>query len=119
MNKLKDVICANKLVVFVGGAIGVSSLLVAASMWVYYQSDAYRLDLSRPEYKSRRAEISKDTKEESHNFSAQGPVNEKTIDEFLRAYTKESKDVLELEAFSNDVLSDKNLGINDIAGVAQ
>ena len=49
----------NKFAVFIGSTILVSVLLVSISMFVYYQSDAYRLDLSRPEYTSRRSEISK------------------------------------------------------------
>ena len=47
----------NKFAVFIGSTILVSVLLVSISMFVYYQSDAYRLDLSRPEYTSRRSKI--------------------------------------------------------------
>ena len=37
----------NKFAVFIGSTILVSILLVSISMFVYYQSDVYRLDLSR------------------------------------------------------------------------
>ena len=72
----------NKFAVFIGSTILVSILLVSISMFVYYQSDAYRLDLSRPEYTSRRSEISKNLEDKSKDFDAQGPVNEQTIKEF-------------------------------------
>ena len=81
----------NKFAVFIGSTILVSVLLVSISMFVYYQSDAYRLDLSRPEYTARRSEISK------------------TIKEFLKLYDDEAKGIAKTKAFSNDVLSDKEL----------
>ena len=104
----------NKFAVFIGSTILVSIFLVSISMFVYYQSDAYRLDLSRPEYTSRRSEISKNLEDKSKDFDAQGSVNEQTIKEFLKLYDDEAKGIAKTKAFSNDVLSDKELlGINN------
>ena len=60
MDKAREIFIANKVAAFVAIAITIAVLLVSVSMAVYYQSDAYRLDLSRPEYVSKRAEISEE-----------------------------------------------------------
>lgn len=111
MDKLKQCIERRRLMVFVAGAIVVASLLVAVSMKMYYTSDAFRLDLSRPAYESRRSEINQDSKEKNNTFDAQGSVNQKVLDEFLTMYDDESKDALRQNAFSSEVLGDKELNI--------
>ena len=69
------------------------------------------MDLSRPEYSSRRKQISKDANEKSREFDAQGQVNHGTLKDFLGVYDKEVDNVSKIKAFSNDVLSDKELGL--------
>jgi len=78
MNRAKELFRSYKFATFIGLTIAASVLLVSIAMFMYYKTDAYRLDLSRPEYASRRKQISKDDK---------------------------------IKAFSNDVLSDKELGL--------
>ena len=80
-------------------------------MFTYYKTDAHRLDLSRPEYSSRRKQISKDANEKSREFDAQGQGNHGTLKDFLGVYDKEVDNVSKIKAFSNDVLSDKELGL--------
>ena len=66
-----------------------------------YKTDAYRLDLSRPEYAFSRNQISKDANEKSHEFDAQGSVDKDTLKEFLGIYDKEVESVNKIKAFSN------------------
>lgn len=111
MDRLKDLLCQYKFVTFIGLTITISVFLVLVAMFTYYKTDAYRLDLSRPEYSSRRKQISKDTNEKSREFDAQGQVNQGTLKDFLDVYGKEVENVSKIKAFSNDVLSDKELGL--------
>lgn len=113
MDKLKDFFNNYRFVTFVGLVITVSLVLVSIAMVVYYKTDAYRLDLSRPEYASRRNQISKDTNEKTHEFDAQGQVNKDTLKKFLSMYDKEADGASRIKAFSNDVLSDKELGLSN------
>ena len=102
-----------KFATFIGLTIAVSVVLVSIAMFMYYKTDAYRLDLSRPEYASHRNQISKDADEKSHEFDAQGSVNKDTLKEFLGIYDKEVENVNKIKAFSNDVLSDKELSLSN------
>ena len=113
MNKAKELFCSYKFAAFIGLTIVVSVILVSIAMFNYYKTDAYRLDLSRPEYASRRNQISKDANEKSHEFDAQGSVSKDTLKEFLVIYDKEVGSVNKIKAFSNDVLSDKELGLTN------
>ena len=96
MNRAKELFRSYKFATFIGLTIAVSVLLVSIAMFMYYKTDAYRLDLSRPEYASRRNQISKDA-----------------LKEFLGIYDKEVESVNKIKAFSNDVLSDKELGLSN------
>jgi hypothetical protein len=83
MNRAKELFRSYKFATFIGLTIAISVVLVSIAMFMYYKTDAYRLDLSRPEYASRRKQISKDANEKSHEFDAQGTVNKDTLKEFL------------------------------------
>lgn len=113
MDKAREIFIANKVAAFVAIAITIAVLLVSVSMAVYYQSDAYRLDLSRPEYVSKRAEISEDTKKSNNEFDSQGAVDANTVHDFLRMYDAEMEKIGHVKAFSQDVLSGTSLGIDD------
>ena len=44
-------------------------------------------------------------------FDAQGPVDEATLNDFLKQYQEEADKALEADAFGTDVLSNEQLGI--------
>ena len=113
MNRTKELFRSYKFATFIGLTIAISAVLVSIAMFMYYKTDAYRLDLSRPEYASRRKQISKDANEKSYEFDAQGTVGKDTLKEFLGIYDKEVENVNKIKAFSNDVLSDKELGLSN------
>lgn len=100
----------SKIAIFVVASIAVALVLVFTSMKLYYSSDASRVDLSRPEYAAHRSKIVKDNKVD-HRFEAQGPINKESLEDFLKKYNKEADKVTKVRAFSNDVLSDSQLGI--------
>ena len=109
-DRLTELVRRYNLVVFLAMAIFLALLMVLASIVIYYRSGAYQLDLSRPEYKEVRSQIEKD-KKTSDIFGAQGPVNEAVLDDFLVQYQTEADRALGASAFSNDVLSNDQLGI--------
>lgn len=110
MRPAKQLIQQYRLPSFIVGVIVLAILMMVVSMSIYYLSGAYRLDLSRPEYTALRSQIRQDatTVEE---FPAQGAVDGAVLEDFLLRYKKEADGLIELKAFSIDVLSDENLGI--------
>lgn len=109
--RLQKFVNTHKFSVFITGVVGLAVVLVMISMKIYYSSDAFRLDLSRPEYIELRSEINKGT-ESKDMFDSQGPVDDQVLEDFLKQYKAESDKVTDAKAFSNDVLSDNQLGID-------
>lgn len=112
MKPVKKFISKHKLTASLAGVIAIACILVSVSMAVYYRSGAYQLDLSRPEYKSLRSQIDTDSKS-SDTFEAQGEINQKVLDDFLDRYKAKSERIFDTNAYSNDVLSDQQLGLTD------
>lgn len=107
---MRQYIAQRKLPVFIAGAIGIAVVMVLISMKIYYASDAFRLDLSRPEHVSIREKIDR-APASSDGFAADGDVSVEVLDDFLRQYKKESEKATKVPVFGNDVLSNKQLGL--------
>lgn len=105
-----------RIVLFIGGSIGVALLLVLISMALYVSSGAAQLDLSRPGYQSVQNKV--DPSDKFKSFPASGTVNEATIDQFQKLYQDQVNKVTATDAFNPDVLSNQALGI-DAPGVDQ
>lgn len=101
-----------KLPTMVLSVIAVSIVLVGISMHLYYSSDAFRVDLSRPDYVPYRAQIDNSNDHNRDMFEAQGEVTDKVLDNFLQKYKQEEKKADGARAFASDVLSDDQLGIS-------
>lgn len=110
LDRLQRQVMQHRLPVFVTAIIVMAIILVAISMQLYYKSDAFRLDLSRPEYKPLRPQIAKDSKKDKA-FEAQGAIDTKTMQDFLERYNAEAQKVTDSQPFVIDVLSDEQLGI--------
>lgn len=110
MDKIRRYVAEHKLPVLVAVAILMSSALVSVSMYLYYSSDAFRLDLSRPDYAQYRDKINTSEGTE-HHFASQGAITPQALDEFLSEYQKEQQKSGGGKAFAHDVLSDEQLGI--------
>ncbi|MDO4780987.1 MAG: hypothetical protein Q4A34_01145 [Candidatus Saccharibacteria bacterium] len=107
---MRQYIAERKLPVFIAGAIGAAVVMVIISMKIYYASDAFRLDLSRPEHVSIREKIDR-APASTDGFAAEGDVNAAVLDDFLQQYRKEADKATKVPVFGNDVLSDKQLGL--------
>jgi hypothetical protein len=93
-------------------AILAVSGLVLISMTLYYSSGAAQLDLSRPGYKSVRAQaVTSDS--DFQNYSSTGVINQSTISEFKSLYARQVQKIEAVDAFGGDPLSPDSLGISD------
>lgn len=88
-------------------ALVVAGVLTMASMALYVSSGASRLDLSRPGYEKARTEITKNAEKE--RFSASGPVDEATMQEFQARFNKRRGELNSLGAFNSTALDDTQL----------
>lgn len=98
------------LVIFIGGSIVIAILLVMASMALYASSGAAQLDLSRPGYKSVQDQV--DRSDTFKSFPATGVVNDKTLEEFLLLFARQTKSVKSIDAYNPEALSEQALGID-------
>ena len=119
MDKLKQLSCRltklamqHKLLTMVISVIVVSIMLVGISMHLYYSSDAFRVDLSRPDYVPYRAQIDNSNDHNRDMFEAQGEVTGKVLNDFLQKYKQEEKKADGARAFASNVLSDDQLGVS-------
>ena len=110
--RIVGLITQYKLPTMVLSVIAVSIVLVGISMHLYYSSDAFRVDLSRPDYVPYRAQIDNSNDHNRDMFEAQGEVTDKVLDNFLQKYKQEEKKADGARAFASDVLSDDQLGIS-------
>lgn len=92
--------------------IAVSIFLVYVALSLYRNGGSVQLDLSRPGYDSAREEASKETKV-FKGFSADGPINTESLNEFDKLYReKASEALIDIGDFSGDVLSDQALSLD-------
>lgn len=114
--QMARLIMQHKLPTMVISVIVVSIVLVGISMHLYYSSDAFRVDLSRPDYVPYRAQIDNSNDHNRDMFEAQGEVTGKVLDDFLQKYKQEEKKADGARVFASDVLSDDQLGIGGSNG---
>ena len=110
--RIVGLITQDTLPTMVLSVIAVSIVLVGISMHLYYSSDAFRVDLSRPDYVPYRAQIVNSNDHNRDMFEAQGEVTGNVLDSFLQKYKQEEKKADGARAFASDVLSDDQLGIS-------
>lgn len=98
-----------RFTMMIAGAIVIASLLVGLALELYAWSGASQLDLSLPTYTSVREQIKDDS---SVSFSASGPIDKSTLDNFLQLFDKQMQQTNGSSGFSSQALSDESLGIN-------
>lgn len=108
--KIKALVERYRLPTFLLVTMLIATVMVFISMYAYHISGAAQLDLSRPEYTPVRSQIDANSKA-SDGFSAQGPITDEVLEDFLTQYKEQATKILEADAFANDVLSDEQLGI--------
>ena len=94
---------AHRFLVLIIGTIIISIVLVSVSVVLYNVSGSAQLDLSRPGYKSVSDKV--DRNDTVTEYSAFGPVNKTTINEFTGIYDKQAQKAKAVDAFNGDPLN--------------
>lgn len=101
----------HKFLLLVGITIVVSMAMVVVAMGMYTNSGTAQLDLSRPGYSSVRDQVSRG-EGNFDGFSADGPIDTETLDQFRELYNERAKQAIGVDSFGGDVLSDTSLSID-------
>ena len=105
----------NQFSIFIAGSLTIAMILSGFSLWLYNESGAAQLDLSRPSYQEAREEAKKEEEEEnstSKDFASDGKIDKNTIDEFSELY-EERLNKIQADAFKSSPLSDESLNISE------
>lgn len=106
-----EVVKRHQFLIGISSAIVIALFLVFVALSLYASSGTLQLDLSRPGYDNARKEATKD-EEVFKGFSANGDIDKAALNEFDKLYRQKAAEALiEIDAFSGDVLSDKSLTI--------
>ncbi len=94
----------------IAGSIVISLVLVTVGMYLYNESGAAQLDLSRPGYQDVRSQAQQ--AERFDGINATGDVDSETLKKFDELYTEQQAEILKRkDGFSSSHLSDKYLEI--------
>jgi len=91
----------------------ISVVLVSVSLIIYNVSGSAQLDLSRPGNESVIDKV--DKPDTTTDYSAFGPVNKATVDEFTKMYDEQAKKAKAVDAFNGDPLNPEVLEFSDPA----
>lgn len=106
----------HRLAVGIALVVAIVLILTFLNMWLYVQSGAAGLDLSRPGYSEVRDSVR--VSNNDLDFSAEGILSVDIIDEYLVSYRDEARLAEQLGAFNSEPLSDEVLRLK-IAPVDQ
>jgi len=81
----------------------IALVMTVVSVVIYNSTGAAQLDLSRPGYRSVSDKVEKT--DEIDTYSAIGPVNKDTIQEFMRLYDAQASKAKAIDAFNGDPLN--------------
>ncbi len=98
----------HQLLMLLIGSITAALLLTVVSVFIYTQSGAAQLDLSRPGYRavSDKVEYGPDM----DTYDSTGPVTADSLKDFTTLYTEQSEKAKAVDAFSGDPLNPEVLG---------
>lgn len=95
--------------ILVFGAIATAIFLVMVAMNLYSSSGTAQLDLSRPGYQSVRDQVERSAS--GAEFSSVGDIDESVLVEFRAMYKKEADQVIKIDGFGPEAVSDNALGL--------
>ncbi|MGH7218533.1 MAG: hypothetical protein ACREGE_03785 [Candidatus Microsaccharimonas sp.] len=81
----------------------IAIIMTIVSVIIYNSSGAAQLDLSRPGYRSVSDQIERD--DTIDEYSASGPINTDTIQEFITLYDEQAEKAKAVNAFNGDPLN--------------
>lgn len=110
LSRLRQRLAPFKLVILLTLAITIALALTYISVALYTKSGVASLDLSRPGYEQARKQTRQTTN--NKNFSANGPINVKAINEFQKLYRSEIEQLSNGSDFADDSLDDDQLRLN-------
>lgn len=93
----------HRFMLVVAITIVVSLILTIISLVMYNVSGTAQLDLSRPGYQSVSDQV--ETDKGLTEYSAFGPVNKTTVDEFTKLYDEQATKAKAVDAFNGDPLN--------------
>ncbi|MBC7564894.1 hypothetical protein H7100_01515 [Candidatus Saccharibacteria bacterium] len=93
------------------GTLVIAIILVSISIYIYKVSGSAQLDLSRPGFQSVSDKV--DRTDQVTDYSAFGPVNKDTVNEFTKLYDKQSLKAKAVDAFNGDPLNPEVLEFSD------
>ncbi|MGI8634990.1 MAG: hypothetical protein ACR2KZ_06270 [Segetibacter sp.] len=108
---IKPVIGRYKLAFAIGAAIIATLCLTVVSVALYTITGSAKLDLSRPGYGPARKQLSKNDNR-SNKFSSNGPLDVKTVTNYLKNYQTQSNELGSYDDFSKKLLDDAPLGLD-------
>ena len=85
----------------------IALVMTVISAVIYNSTGAAQLDLSRPGYRSVSDKVEKT--DEIDTYSASGPVNKDTIQEFVKLYDAQASKAKAVDAFNGDPLNPETL----------
>lgn len=100
----------HRFMMMIGAVIVVSFILVGSSMALYTSSGAAQLDLSRPGYQTVRGKVQPTDKFDT--FPSSGELDKQALNDFRTQYAKQSVQVIGVDSFGGDVMSDASLQID-------
>lgn len=95
----------------------IATILVSISIFIYNVSGSAQLDLSRPGYRSVSDKV--DRTDPVTDYSAFGPVNKVTVNDFTTTYDKQAYKAKSVDAFNGDPLNPDVLEFSDPTASAQ
>lgn len=81
----------------------IALLMTTISVIIYNTSGAAQLDLSRPGYQSVSDKV--EVTDNIDTYSASGPVNKDSINEFMKLYDGQASKAKKVDAFNGDPLN--------------
>ena len=99
----------HRFLIMVGVSIAISLFLVGVALALYASSGAAQLDLSRPGYQSVRNQAPRE--DTFGGFSSTGVLDKAALEQFEKLYDERSKQVIGIESFGGDGMSDESLSI--------
>ena len=92
----------------------IALFMTVVSVVIYNSTGAAQLDLSRPGYRSVSDKVEKT--DEIDTYSASGPVNKDTVQEFMTLYDTQASKAKAVDAFNGDPLNPEVLEFGTPSG---
>lgn len=107
----------HRFMLLIIGTIVIAVVLVVISIVIYNVSGSAQLDLSRPGYQSVSDKV--DRENTVTDYSAFGPVNKTTVNEFTKIYDQQAQRAKAVDAFNGDPLNPEVLVFSDPASATE